>query len=245
MGGCRPRAATFVAALLVGLVAAAPAVAASPRDVASTKSFIRSSIRYDLVSLQLRHAVAAKADAYVRGVSRGCANGLVNAPRQRNGSQQEALLELELESSLAVEVRAFAAIRPITDQVGRVQERLRFSDSVLEWTVHTDASATSALLAMHVPDLCADVRALVASHYTRITSAGARFVEDGGHIVPAASASPASLATRMRAYAPAAVAAGIKRLKGLQGQLRRQVSLLPQDHALLHVLFGGPPPPGL
>jgi hypothetical protein len=245
MGGRRTGAAALAAALVIGLVAVAPALAASPRDVASTKTFIRSSVRYDLVSLRLRHAVAARADAYVQSVARGCDKGLANAPRQRDGAQQEALLELELESSLALEVRSFAAIRPITDQVARVQGGLRFSDSVLAWTVHTDAAATSALLAMHVPDLCADVRALVASHYKRITPAGAKFVEDGGHIVPAASVSPTALAKRMRPLAPGVVDRGVKRLKGLQGQLRHKVSLLPHDHALLRVVFGGPPPAGL
>jgi hypothetical protein len=111
--------------------------------------------------------------------------------------------------------------------------------------VRSDAAATSALLAMRVPDVCADVRALASSHYESITPAGRRFLDDGALIIRAASAHPSSLARRMRPYAPAAVAAGIKRLNALEDQLRRTESLQPHDNALLRVLFGGPPPRGL
>jgi hypothetical protein len=111
--------------------------------------------------------------------------------------------------------------------------------------VRSDAAATSALLALRVPDLCADVRALVSNQYTSITAAGRRFVDDGSQILHAASASPSALAARMRLYAPASVAAGVKRLNALRLRVAATESLQPHQAALLRVLFGGPPPSGL
>ena len=238
-------AGTAGTAATAATAATAGTAAAGSRDAASTRAFVRSSIRYDVVSLQRRHAIAAAAGAYVRGVSSGCGRGLAGVPVLRGSAQQTAVLELELESSLALEVRAFAPIRGLTDGVGRVQERLRFSDSVLQWLVHSDAAATSALLAMRVPDLCADVRALRSSHYTSLTPAGRRFVDDGSQILHAASASPSALAARMRRFAPAPVAAGVKRLSALRLRLAATESLQPHQAALLRTLFGGPPPSGL
>jgi hypothetical protein len=246
----RSKASIGVALLAVSLALACAAVASAgtrstvARDAASTRTFIGSSIRYDVLSLQRRHAISVAGAAFVRGIRRGCANGLAGVPSKRSRAQQLVVLELELESSLALEVRAFAPIRGLTDRTARVQDRLRFSDSALQWLVRSDAAATSALLAMRVPDLCADVRTLASSHYTSITAAGRRFVGDGGVIIPAASALPSTLAQRMRAYAPASVAAGIRRLKALQAELRRRESLQPLDDALLRALFGGPPPGG-
>jgi hypothetical protein len=254
MRGCsRPRgrvprlaaALAMVLALAVMFGEASAATSPATRDAASTRAFIQSSIRYDLGSLQRRQAIASAARGFVRGVFRGCGNGLVSFPSKSSAAQRVAVLGVELESSLALEVRAFAPIRALTDRIGRVQERLRFSDSALQWLVRSDAAATSALLAMHVPDVCADVRALASSHYESITPAGRRFLDDGALIIRAASAHPSSLARRMRAYAPAAVAAGIKRLSALQGRLQRTESLQPHDEALLRALFGGPPPRGL
>ena len=76
------------------------------------------------------------------------------------------------EVGAALEIDALQPIRGVLQRVGTFQERLRFSDPVLQWEVGVDAAATPAYLAIDVPDVCADARALAATRFTKLTPPG-------------------------------------------------------------------------
>jgi hypothetical protein len=174
---------------------------------------------------------------------------LAGAPTRGSAAQQLALTKFGSELGAALEIDALQPVRGLTRQIGTLQEHLRFSDSVLQWEVGVDASAEPAYLAIPVPDLCADARALAASRFTKLTPVGSRFVQNASAVLFAASAPPAALLRQMRAYAPVAVAAALKRLPVLQRRFDQPLQLTRHANAITHSLFGigstfGHPPSG-
>jgi hypothetical protein len=231
--------------LVLGLSAVAVAGAATPastvtkRDAVSTKAFIASAERYDVGEIKLIPAVTAREAAFVARVSSGCPRVLAGTPTRGSAAQQLALTKFGSELGAALEIDALQPVRGLTQRIGTLQERLRFSDPVLQWEVGVDASATPAYLAIRLPDLCADARALAASQFTKLTPAGERFGHDVSAVLFAASASPAGLLARMRAYAPAPVAAALKRLPVLQQRFDQPLQLARHATAITNSLFGG------
>ena len=151
------------------------------------------------------------------------------------------MLKFGSEVGAALEIDALQPVRGLTERIGTFQERLRFSDPVLQWEVGVDASATPAYLAIPLPDLCADARALAASQFTKLTPAGNGSCEDSSSVLGAASASPTTLLAQMRAYAPASVARALKRLPVLQARFDKPLALRRHANAILDSLFGGAP----
>lgn len=228
-----------VAVALIGLswastAAAAPAV--TGQDTASTKVFIASAERYDVGEIKRIPAITGREAAFVSGVSSACPAVLAGTPAHVSGTQLLVLTEFRAEVGAALEIDALQPVRELTQRIGRLQERLRFSDPVLQWEVGLDASASPAYLAIRLPDLCADARALITSQFTKLTPAGERFVQDATAVLGAASAPPEGLLRRMRAYAPAAVAAALKQLPVLQQRFDTPLRLRRHSNAILSAL---------
>lgn len=226
--------------LTLGLVASALA-APTRLDRASAKAFIASAERYDTGEIKRIPAITAREAAFVARVSTACPKVLAGAPTHVSSSQQLALLKFGGEVGAALEIDALQPVRGLIGRIGTFQQRLRFSDPVLQWAVGVDATATPAYLAIPLPDLCADARALAASQFTKLTPAGERFVEDSSSVLGAASASPTTLLAKMRAYAPASVAQALKRLPVLQARFDKLLALRRHANAILDSLFGGAP----
>ena len=133
-------------------------------------------------------------------------------------------------------VEQLAPLRGISDRVGDQQRRLRFSDPALQWQVNVDGSALLAYVDLRPPDLCAGARVLAASHFTKMTTAGTRFLKDASTLFPLAAAAPTSLVRQMRPYAPDAVSEALKRLPELQRTLDHKLAFDRHYRALVRAL---------
>jgi hypothetical protein len=230
-----------VAVLLIGAVAAGASTTpagVSEQDTASTRAYIASAERLDAAEIKRIPAITAREAAFVARASSGCSGVLAGVPARGNAMQQLAVTKFGSEVGAALEIDALQPVRQLIQRIGTVQEHLRFSDPVLHWQVGVDASATPAYLAIGPPDLCADARALAASHFTKLTPAGERFVQNVSTVLLAAAAPPVGLLPRMRAYAPAAVAAALKRLPVLQRRFDQPLRLTGHAKTIMNSLFG-------
>jgi hypothetical protein len=229
-----------MAVALVGLLSAGPAAAAVPvgtaRDTASTKAFIGGELGIDRAMLAHGPAELAAGTAYVASVSGDCGSVRLHLPRKSGGAGVFVLLQFAIEVGAAYDDVTLTSVRPAVDRIARLDEQLRFSDPALEWTVHGSTPALAALPALRPPDLCADVRRLQATKFHQITPAGRRFSKDALTLISGASA-PGALIRRIRAYAPAAVATGLQRLKTLNHRVAR-LPVARVEFKLLRELFG-------
>jgi hypothetical protein len=230
---------TAVIAVTVADATAAPTV--TKRDAASTKAFIASAERYDVLEAKRIPAINAIQNAYVAQVSTACPGVLAGAPILGTSLQRVGLLEFRAEAGAALEIEALQPVRSVTERIAAIQERLRFSDPVVQFDVSFYASATPAYLALSPPDLCADARALAASDFTKLTPAGNAFWRDLSTLLRPASVPPTALLPRMRPYAPAAVAAALKRLPALQQRFDKPLALSRHSTTILNALFGSTP----
>jgi len=226
----------LTAVIVSGAAVAAPIV--THQDTASTKAFIASAERYDVLEAKRIPAINARQAAYVAQVSSGCPDALAGAPTLGSSAQRVGLLEFRTEAGAALEIDALQPVRAVTDRIAELQERLRFSDPAVQFEVGFYASATPAYLALRPPDLCADARALAASGFERLTPAGNAFWHDVSTLLLPASAPSTTLLAQMRAYAPAAVAAALKRLPVLQRRFDKPLALSAHLEALLRSVFG-------
>jgi hypothetical protein len=228
----------FGLTVVIGSGAAAAVPTVTRQDTASTRAFIASAERYDVLEARRIPAINAVENAYLAQVTSGCPNALAGAPALGSSSQRVGLLKFRTEAGAALEIEALQPVRAVTDRIAAVQERLRFSDPFVQFEVGFYASATPAYLALRPPDLCADARALAASGYTKLTPAGNAFWRDVATLLQPASVPPATLLPRMRAYAPTAVAAALKRLSVLQRRFDKPLALSTHLTALLRSVFG-------
>ena len=224
--------------LVLGAGVAVAAPTGTPQDTSSTTAFIASAERYDTGEIKRIPAIVARETAFVAQVSGACPGVLAGTPTHVSDAQNLALTEFGTEVGAVLEIEALQPVRKLTERIGTVQQRLRFSDPVLQWAVGVDASATPAYLAIPLPDLCADARALATSQFTKLTPAGKQFVRDASAVLADASAPPATLLQRMRPYAPAAVARALKRLPVLQRRFDGPLQLRHHSTAILNALFG-------
>jgi hypothetical protein len=223
---------------VIGSGAAMAAPTVTRQDTASTRAFIASAERYDVLEAKRVPAINALQDAYLAQVSSGCPNALAAAPTLGSSAQRVGLLKFRTEAGAALEIDALQPVTAVTDRIAAVQERLRFSDPFVQFEVGFYASATPAYLALRPPDLCADARALAASDYTKLTPAGNTFWRDVATLLQPASVPPTTLLPRMRSYAPSAVAAALKRLPVLQRRFDKPLALSTHLTALLRSVFG-------
>ena len=208
------------------------------RDTASTKAFIASAERYDVLEAKRIPAINARQDAYVAQISSACPGTLTGAPTLGSPQQRVGLLKFRAEAGAVLEIDALQPVRAVTDRIATVQERLRFSDPFVQFEVGFYASATPAFLALRLPDLCADARALAASDFTKLTPAGDAFWSDLSTLLRPASVPSTALLPLMHEYAPAAVASALKRLPALQRRFDQPLQLRRHSNAILKALFG-------
>lgn len=230
-----------MAVALVGLLSAGPAAAAAvpigiARDVASTKGFIAGELAIDQATIAHGPAELAAGQMYVASIDSACGDVRLQLPRRLVLRHTSTFLKFVVEVSAAFDDAALPSVRPAVDRIARANEHLRFSDPALEWTVHGSTPPLAALLALRPPDICADVRRLQATNFKQLTPAGRRFSKDALALVSGGS-SPGALIRRMRAYAPAAVATGLQRLKALNHRVAR-LPVARVEIKLLRKLFG-------
>jgi hypothetical protein len=227
-----------LAAVIASTGAAIAATRVTARDTASTRAFIASAERYDVLEAKRIPAINELQDAYVAQISSACPGVLTGTPTFGSSLQRLGLLKFRAEAGAVLEIEALQPVRAVTDRIAAIQERLHFSDPFVQFEVGFYASATPAYLALRLPDLCADARALAASNFTKLTPAGDAFWRDLETLLQPASVPATTLLPLMRAYAPAAVAAALTRLPVLQERFDKPLQLTRHSNAILSALAG-------
>jgi hypothetical protein len=228
------------------LAAASPALgatdpAATAGDAAAARAYIASAARYDLQLARHGRSIRTAENRLIAQVASGCAGVLSRIPDQPRMAQDLAIGQFEIATSAAFYIQSLQPIRGLATRTAADRQSLRFANPALTWEVRSDASALSALLALTPPNVCANARALANSHFTKITRTGHRFIANVASLLAAATTPPTKLLRRMRSYAPADVAAGLKRLSQLDKNVQRQTGLKHRFRTLQRILFAKTP----
>lgn len=172
----RALALTAVAAGLLCLAVAQPAVAGTRADRAATSSYLHAQLRF-LQSVEANSAAAqASVKALVAKVAGECPQALAGTPlvpsrgratpAGRKLIDQEAAIGAEIEIAL---LRTWTSPDKQAIEAFLAQTRtLRWSSKRLTRAIRTEAIDEEAPLLAGIPDICSDARAWVASGYTRL-----------------------------------------------------------------------------
>jgi hypothetical protein len=234
-----PFAGVLVLALVLGVSVVASAMPASPvtrQDAASTKAFIGLQELSDNSAIRSASSVNAAENAVVGQGRSGCPNVLKDAPKKPDRHQLQPITQFFTEALLVLDVEQLAPVRGISDRIGREQQRLRFSDPALQWQVDVGGSALLAFVQLRPPDFCTDARMLAATHFTKLTAAGRRFVKEASTLFAQAAADPTDLVRLMRPYAPEAVSVALNRLEALQHTVDHKLAFDRHLRALLRAV---------
>jgi hypothetical protein len=171
--GRAPIRAAAVLAAIIALVLAAPVAAHPvPRDVAATRLYLRADLAFLASAENGLPAGIAAAQRLATTFNSECSNALGGAP---TGGQ---LFELRQEE---FEVVAYTLIQPDAAAAVRFAHaigHLRWHSSRLTKLVHAYAAQDLAELRLALPNMCADMRAWVASGYRTLPADTSRFVKE-------------------------------------------------------------------
>jgi hypothetical protein len=161
--------------LLIGVVAfvAAPscALAASAQDLASTQRYVQAN--YTLVQAGSGKIKAAEAalQRVLHQVQGECASAAANSPQNPDSTQ------LSNEVIGAMVLAAYHTDVPAGTAFIRAVKGLRWSNRSLTNTIQSYAAKLNVLRTLAAPNVCADVRAWVASGYRTLPTSTIRFDE--------------------------------------------------------------------
>jgi hypothetical protein len=164
------RSLPLVATAALAAVALSPARAgASSADVASTKTYIQAN--YALVQAARSHLTAAEhaPRRVLAQVRRECPMAAAESPQNADSTQ------MSNEVIGAMVLTAYHLDRPAGKGFVRAVSRLHLGDRRLANAVRGYANQLGTLLKLPVPNLCADVRAWVASAYETLPASTASF----------------------------------------------------------------------
>jgi hypothetical protein len=150
---------------LLALAATATTAQAKPSDLAPTRVYIQADYALDRSAKAHQPVAQASIRAYTRRLERECPKVTAGAPQD---TEAEQIYEEIVSAATGMVYRSDAAA--IARFASTVQG-LRWSSAKLTRTVHSYAARLRALAALPVPDICADARAWVASHYTALSPA--------------------------------------------------------------------------
>lgn len=230
-------AVTLVLVLgISGVASATPASVGTKQDTVSTKAYIALQELSDTSAIRAASSVNAAENAVVGEARTNCPNVLKGVPKKANRRQFRPIAQFLTEALFVLDIKQLAPVRGISDRIGREQQQLQFSDPALQWQVDVGGSALLAFVRLPPPDLCTDARVLAASHFTKLTAAGTRFVKAASTLFPQAAAEPTRLVRLMRPYAPEAVATALKRLAALQHAVDHKLAFNRHLRALLRAV---------
>jgi hypothetical protein len=200
-------------ALTMALTATATARAAQakPSDLAPTRVYVQADYALNRSAKAHQSAAQASIEAFTRQLGRECPKVAAGGPQDTEAEQ--IYEELVAAATGTVYHSDAAAIGRFANTV----QGLRWSSARVTRTVHSYAARLRALAALGVPDVCADARAWVASHYTALPASTTAAVqrlkagEMGAKEVP-----PGLLAPYERRDEAATVAATRRLEEGLQ-----------------------------
>jgi hypothetical protein len=213
------KAGTLVAvsACLSALCLSSPALAAGRADdVAATRAYLRASAAYASGAGAWIGASVAAIAARARETAGECPSALTYAPRD------EAFGEIGDEANSTLYYAGLAPSGAARLGWARSVSRLHWSDRRLTRLVHAQAAEEVALVALALPDVCADIEAWKTDAYASLPQAVAEFfahltaIESGSYVEPSEQTREAlimRLLTRYEGPGERRTIKGIKRLE--------------------------------
>jgi hypothetical protein len=159
----------LISTALVALVAAPSSALAGPADAVSTQRYIQAN--YALVHAangKIRTAEAALR-ALLRRVTGECASAAADSPQNPDSTQ------LSNEIIGAMVIAAYHTDVPAGTSFIRAVKGLHWTNRALTRAVRSYASKLNVLTTLAAPNVCADVRAWVASGYRTLPASTVRF----------------------------------------------------------------------
>ena len=162
------RASLTLAATAIIAAASAPALAGSG-DATATRAYIEAD--YALVHTAKGNLQASEAalQKLRRRIAAECPKVAAASPQDTDSEQ------LSNELVGAMTVVAFQPDKRAVATFASAVQRLHWSNAALTRTVHSYASRLKTLSVLPAPNMCADVRAWVASHYQALPASTVRF----------------------------------------------------------------------
>lgn len=161
----------LISAAALALLAAPSSALSASGDVAATQKYIQAN--YALVQVGASKIGAARAAlASVRRKIEGeCANGAAESPQNEDSTQ------LSNEVIGAMVTTAYHIDVPAGQSFIRAAGSLRVSNHKLAGAIKSYVGQLKVLIGLAPPDVCADVRAWVASKYQTLPASTVRFDE--------------------------------------------------------------------
>jgi hypothetical protein len=165
-----PLGGVAAGAIALGLLggsamAAIPATAPKPRDVAAARSLIRAMTRYDQTVLQHKGAMAAAAKAMVAQVKAGCAGAITSSPDNGTPRQQAVFFDLVIEGVSDLTIDILHPVDHATTAFANGLDRVHISKRLLTRGIHATAKAQRGFVSVKPSDFCADVKVAVAGGF--------------------------------------------------------------------------------
>jgi hypothetical protein len=159
---------SLLAACVALLIAPAVALAA-PADATSTQKYIQADYALVKSAVGKLRTVEGVLAGLRRKIAGECGRAAASAP------QNEASTQLSNEVIGAVVITAYDTDLPAGTNFLRAVAGLRWSSHALTRTVQAYAAKLKALKALSVPNVCADLRAWIASGYQTLPASTVRF----------------------------------------------------------------------
>jgi hypothetical protein len=144
---------------------------ATSQDVLSTRVYIRAAYALQIADKASLSASRTAAYGLIGQVNSQCPNIMAGVPRT-NGNKD---VGGEILGSVLVAI--FRPENRANNKFVQTVESLRWSSRKLERTVRSYATELKAQTKLTIPNLCADLKAWVASGYTALPASSAHFVQ--------------------------------------------------------------------
>ena len=180
-------------------VAATPAKAPKPRDVAAARAVIRTLTRYDETAVRHEGVMTAAAKAMVAQVKAGCAGSIPSSIANGTKQQEGVFIDLASEGALDLTVRAIHPLDHAARALSKGFDRVHFSDRAFTRRIHNTGKAQRLLVAIQPSDLCADVKAAAVGGFAADAPGTTAFLKGVDRLDPGPMESVPTIIKKVRA----------------------------------------------
>jgi hypothetical protein len=179
-------AAGVIALNLLGgsAMAATPAKAPKPRDVAAARALIRTVAGFDEAALRHEGAMTAAAKALVAQVQAGCPQAIPSSALNGTKQQQNVTFDLSLEGAFDLSLDVLHPLHDAAQALSNGLGRVHFSKRAFTRAIHATGHGQSAIEAVKPSDLCANVKTAAAGAFAAdppATTAFLKVLHDAAH----------------------------------------------------------------
>ncbi len=226
------RSTVLLAALLTA-VPALPASTAAARlsagDARTTQTYLQAAYAAARVEVDSFPTALAAVDKLAANVRAECPGVIAGEPHPAPGASSNPSAQAISEEVLQAILGAAASTEAVRrERFAGFVARLRWSSSALTRLVHENADGEAERATIPGPNLCADMRAWVASGYEVVPAATARYLLLEYHAAVETEGTEATIERKLAAYESPAAARLAHKLARLEET---------QSHALLRKLL--------